>query len=355
MSLLDTRLDRLMPTLTAKERALLVLGSLKGGTPEDPKWRRAMPTSQVAEFNRYIGLMNACNVQVGALIMLVNQSVEKLELRFAWFTSLVLWGRHAEDLEDYIDRYTREPVTESEYHELQTKARAALVPVADLAAVLVEQHEGWTEEELEDREKLIVKANVWQRLQGEKAKELARLVAQGVLQGAGKGKALRIHQVSFYAWLGRDVPVEPEWGSGYEVLPDGESARVEFLRKKRQDLWQSFRFSPAGASDPVRSQGEEPPLWSRLAEALQERMKAELPCHWQQLRAVEMVLDEVAEEFGGEDVLKPTLRQEIAAAKEKALAVQVTLQEWTGAFELPEPDPEALKETRRLIKRAAET
>ena len=234
MSTLDTRLGKLMPALTAKERAMLVLRSLKGGTPEDPKWRRAMPTSQVAEFNRYIGLMNACNVQVGALIMLVNQSVEKLELRFAWFTSLVLWGSHAEDLEDYIDRYTK---------------------------------------------------------------------------------------------------------------PDGERAQVELLRMKSEEPWRSFH---------VRSEGEEP-LWSRLAEALQERMKAELPCHWQQLRAVEMVLDEVTEEFGVEDVLRPVQRQEIAAAKEKALAVQGTLQKWTGAFELPEPDPEALEETRRLIKRAAET
>jgi len=234
VSVLDARLDRLMPTLKAKERALLVLGSLKDGTPEDPKWRQTMPTSQYAEFNRYIGLMNACNVQIGSLIVLIGQLVDKLELRLAWFTSLALWGSHAEDLEDYIDRYTK---------------------------------------------------------------------------------------------------------------PDGERAQVELLRMKSEEPWRSFH---------VRSEGEEP-LWARLAEALQERMKAELPCHWQQLRAVEMVLDEVAEEFGGEDVLKPSLRQEIAAAKEKALAVHVTLQEWTGAFELPEPDPEALEETRRLIKRAAET
>jgi len=178
--------------------------------------------------------MNACNVQIGSLIVLIGQLIDKLELRLAWFTSLVLWGSHAEDLEDYIDRHTK---------------------------------------------------------------------------------------------------------------PDGEGARVEFLRRKSEEPWRSFH---------VRSDGEEP-LWLRLAEALRERMKAELPCHWQHLRAVEMVLDEVAEEFGGEDVLKPVQRQEIAAAKEKALAVHVTLQEWTGAFELPEPDPEALEETRRLIKRAAET
>ena len=107
MSVLDARLDRLMPTLTAKERALLVLGSLKAGTPEGPRWRQAMPTSQYAEFNRYIGLMNACNVQIGALIVLIGQLIDKLELRLDWFTSLVLWGSRAEDLEDYIDRYTK--------------------------------------------------------------------------------------------------------------------------------------------------------------------------------------------------------------------------------------------------------
>jgi len=61
VSVLDARLDRLMPTLKAKERALLVLGSLKDGTPEDPRWRQTMPTNQYAEFNLYIGLMNACN------------------------------------------------------------------------------------------------------------------------------------------------------------------------------------------------------------------------------------------------------------------------------------------------------
>jgi len=48
MSTLDSRLGRLMPTLTANERAILVLKSLKGGTPEDPKWRQSMPTSQRA-------------------------------------------------------------------------------------------------------------------------------------------------------------------------------------------------------------------------------------------------------------------------------------------------------------------
>ena len=40
MSVLDARLDRLMPTLTAKERAILVLRSLKDGPSLTIDYRR---------------------------------------------------------------------------------------------------------------------------------------------------------------------------------------------------------------------------------------------------------------------------------------------------------------------------
>ena len=39
---IDTRLSRLIPGLTARERALLILRSLKEKTPENPEWRRSM-------------------------------------------------------------------------------------------------------------------------------------------------------------------------------------------------------------------------------------------------------------------------------------------------------------------------
>jgi len=190
----------------------------------------------------------------------------------------------------------------------------------------------------------------------EQAQEAARRCALQALSALRDGlegfdRLKRIVRLDVFVASAPGFTDQPKVANGAsdvlrEVMGEaGKHARAELLRMKSEEPWRSFH---------VRSEGEEP-LGARLSEALRERMKAELPCHWQQLRAVEMVLDEVAEEFGGEDVLKPTLRQEIAAAKEKALAVQVTLQEWTGAFELPEPDPEALKETRRLIKRAAET
>lgn len=48
----ERRLDKVSETLTAKERALLVLRAWKEDREEDPTWRWTMPSEQVAEFNR---------------------------------------------------------------------------------------------------------------------------------------------------------------------------------------------------------------------------------------------------------------------------------------------------------------
>ena len=91
---IDARLKKLTPLLSAKERAILVLGSLKDGTPEDPSWRTTMPMDQVTEFNRLIGLMNAANVHLAMFIALLETSVAKVNLRMAWFVTLLLWEDH---------------------------------------------------------------------------------------------------------------------------------------------------------------------------------------------------------------------------------------------------------------------
>lgn len=87
---IDARLNKLAPVLTAKERAILVLGSLKNRTPEDHLWRSTMPRDQVQEFNRLIGLMNAANIKVGFVISHLEQLVENIELRLMWGGTLAL-------------------------------------------------------------------------------------------------------------------------------------------------------------------------------------------------------------------------------------------------------------------------
>src|SRR4051794_2507918 len=88
---IDARLSRLGPVLSARERGVLVLQSLKNKTPEDPAWRRTMPPGQVPEFNRYIDLMNACNSKVTFMITVIEKEVEKLELLAGWWFTRLMW------------------------------------------------------------------------------------------------------------------------------------------------------------------------------------------------------------------------------------------------------------------------
>jgi hypothetical protein len=110
----DGRLTKLMPTLSARERAILVLGSFKDKTPEDPSWRSTMPPSQIAEFNGYIKLMDAANIHLGALIALLEQSVEKLALREAWLVTLHLWGEHLIELKAAVDHCLKPPANKTD-------------------------------------------------------------------------------------------------------------------------------------------------------------------------------------------------------------------------------------------------
>ena len=84
---IDARLNKLMPALSAKERAILVLRSLKDKTPEDPLWRRTMPQEQAREFSRLIVLMNACNIYLPLYITVVEQKTEHLCLKRHWHSS----------------------------------------------------------------------------------------------------------------------------------------------------------------------------------------------------------------------------------------------------------------------------
>jgi len=99
---IDSRLSALMPALTAKERAILVLRSLKDRTLEDPKLRRAMPTEQAAEFNRLIVLMNACNIYLPLHVTMVEGHSQELHLRFSWLMTLARFGMHTWNLAGLI-------------------------------------------------------------------------------------------------------------------------------------------------------------------------------------------------------------------------------------------------------------
>src|SRR3990172_10618616 len=141
MSTLDSRLKKLMPALTARERGILVLKSLKDKTPEDPDWRYRMPSDQVREFNRYIGLMNAANVQLGHLLTFIEGQVAALEAKFNWLLTLWLWEGQLDQALQVFYEHVREPITESAYRKLVKGERAQMIGVSEAGEILLDGEE----------------------------------------------------------------------------------------------------------------------------------------------------------------------------------------------------------------------
>src|SRR4051812_12919544 len=98
----DARLNKLMPVLTAKERAIMILRALQQGTPEDSCWRSSMPPEQTADFNHYICLMNACSIHLPMYIMSVQQRTDQLWDRLDLLMSLMERGRVCWELSKLI-------------------------------------------------------------------------------------------------------------------------------------------------------------------------------------------------------------------------------------------------------------
>ena len=88
---IDTRLSRLMPALSARERAALAVRAFKNDEPEDPAWRRTMPRDQVDEFGRLIGLENAVASPLSSLIASLKKEVEKMAQKVTLIEELCNW------------------------------------------------------------------------------------------------------------------------------------------------------------------------------------------------------------------------------------------------------------------------
>ena len=353
----NQRLDRLYPGLTAKERALLVLRAWKADQEEDAQVRRTMPQSQAPDFNHFINLMNAANRDLGIYIVVLNGIANQLGSKSAWLASLQMWGIRVWDLATYIILHTNEPITESEHKRLVEEARAEMVPLADLAETLVEGYEGWTDADMEPAEDPddgpVVRQRAWNGMVAQKKAELSRLVEEGILAGKHSGRRLLINNGSFYDWLGEPVPVCPEWGKGYNVLPDDQAEQVESLKKERLHAWEAVSRSPTSPLLELleeklgRQVTERQERWDEAMAALAESLREGVPWCWQELRAVETVLDEVAEEFDGEDPLLPPVREVLDKTHQDLVELQPLLRFVDADCDLPEPDEERVEFLRR--------
>ena len=359
MRLTDGRLDKLYPALTAKERALMVLRSWKQDEDEDRRVRLTMPEGQVSEFNRFIDLMNGAYL-LTPYIRALRLHIDQLGLRYGWLITLELWAIHALSLGEFIWSETKEPTTESEHRQRLEAARAEMVPASELAELLAEEHEGWAAGDLkggDDGEEPTVTDAAWRRVCKEKERELASLVEKGVLEGSRKGKRLLINAASFYGWRGEDVPIWPDWGFEFDVLPDAEAKEVERRRRAREKARQALMRGPSFSALLLRgsrrdSGGDDDGANSgvnRIVAALEDRLREGASTWWQGLVAAEKVVDEVAAEFGGEDPLQPDGRETLRDARVRLEEMIKELGERLGPLELGEPPEELLNTLRRHV------
>jgi hypothetical protein len=85
--------------------------------------------------------------------------------------------------------------------------------------------------------------------------------------------------------------------------------------------------------------------WLNIADQIEETLRNDVVGLWQQVRAIDVVVGEVAAEFDGWDPLRPILRDVV----EKTRASLQLLHEFfslSESTELPEPDDESLELVR---------
>lgn len=361
MSGSDGRLNRVYPALTARERGVLVLRAWKQDRDEDPLVRRTMPPSQAAEFNRYIDLMNGVN-ELRPYVLALGLLVDQLGLRFALLRTLDLWAMHAWEMAAYLWFDTKEPVTQSEYERRVEAARAEMAPVGEMAEILVERHDGWSDEDLipaEDGEEPLVSNAAWERVLKDKKVHLARLVDEGALAGERQGRRVMVNVGSFYDWMGECVPVFADWGLEFEVRPDAEADEVERLRQARRRARAALIHGPCEyVLDPLREKGtsdQEIPKVERswgdeIAKALSARIREDTRVRWQELLAAERVIEEAAAEFDGEDPALPNVRRALQQVRRRLEELVPEIQERLGPVDLEEGTEEMLVGLRAAMK-----
>jgi hypothetical protein len=101
--------------------------------------------------------------------------------------------------------------------------------------------------------------------------------------------------------------------------------------------------------DDGRAQPSLPGLSGVLLAGLQDGMRR----RWQELRAAELVADEVQRELGGEDPLLPEVQELLTEGKGELARLRDEVAPYAGAFELPEPDEELVTLIREAVERAA--
>jgi hypothetical protein len=136
------------------------------------------------------------------------------------------------------------------------------------------------------------------RIAGEKRELLRKLFEDGTIAGRQTGEDIDLNLGCFYDWRGKSVPIQPNWGFPYEVVP----AEVEDDVRRELQACVNARLIldsllGAGSSDAD--------LHDALAEALTDGVTADS----REIRAADQLFVEFQARIGGEDPLDPDVRE----------------------------------------------
>jgi hypothetical protein len=199
--------------------------------------------------------------------------------------------------------------------------------------------------------------DAWYRVRDAALVELRRLAAKGTLVSSGKGKALKIEAGSYWDWRGEAVPVSPEYGMDFEVLPDHREGDV--ARKNKDYLWMKELLDrgacnvelPLDMESPLRLEVPPNGFDVELVRLVARGLLVAVREHWMELQAVSRKIDEIQAEFDDQDPLRPRVRGYLDDATANLKTLHERLQAYTGLFELPEPDEETLGLVEKLVDR----
>ena len=181
--------------------------------------------------------------------------------------------------------------------------------------------------------------------------------AEGTLRATGKGSRLKIECGSFYDLLGQPVPVVPDYGWEFEVLPDHRKDEVERRNRDHAFIRQlldrgACRFElPLDVESPLMREVRTDGFNSEVARVVALAVRTGVQENWRELRAIEIQLESITEAFGGGDVLHPRPRQQLDQAKSRLVDLHEKVQEYTGPFDLPEPDDDVRGALQKAVDR----
>ncbi len=351
----DKRLDRLMPALTAKERAILVLEDLRVGNTPDPMIVHATPPERAKEFSRLLGLINAVNVELSMGIVVLREQVKQTALKMAWLQSIRMCALDMSVLAGYIALETDEPITESGWKERQ----ADLAQDADDIDVIVEHvvYDGvWLPQDLDadgDPQPQAV-----DRRWAEVEPVVRDAITAGDLPASGRGKR-KIRWSDLAVWTNTEMPVFPDWGRAYDVHPDAEAHRITTHVEYRRAAERIFDQAPKRMHLPLDDLPQNPedvePTLANLPLVLVSAVRRDFLARAAELAAIEQVIQAIADdELDGHSPLDDAGHAIVDETRGILDEVRVSLAEYIGEIELPLPVDEDVQLVWGLIRRAAE-